>query len=69
MLTGELGVRIAGAMERLSAEHRVVISLFAVDELPHAQIAEILGVPEGTVWSRLHAARKRLAAELGDVEA
>lgn len=63
----ELADRLASAMNRLSAEHRVVISLFAVDELSHAQIAEILGVPEGTVWSRLHAARKRLAAELGDV--
>ncbi len=62
----ELGERIAAAMNRLSAEHRVVLSLFAVEELPHAQIAEILGVPEGTVWSRLHAAKKRLAAELGD---
>lgn len=66
VLAGELADRIAAAMNRLSAEHRVVISLFAVDELSHAQIAEILGVPEGTVWSRLHAARKRLAAELGD---
>jgi RNA polymerase sigma-70 factor (ECF subfamily) len=66
VLVGELGGRIAAAMERLSAEHRVVVSLFAVDDLGHAQIAEILGVPEGTVWSRLHAARKRLAAELGD---
>lgn len=64
--TRELGERISAAMNRLSAEHRVVISLFAVDELSHAQIAEILGVPEGTVWSRLHAARKRLATELGD---
>lgn len=62
----EMGERIAAAMNRLSAEHRVVISLFAVDELGHAQIAEILGIPEGTVWSRLHAARKRLSAELGD---
>jgi RNA polymerase sigma-70 factor, ECF subfamily len=61
----ELGERIAAAMNRLPAGHRVVLSLFAVDELGHAQIAEILGVPEGTVWSRLHTARKRLAAELG----
>ena len=65
----ELADRLASAMNGLTAEHRVVISLFAVDELSHAQIAEILGVPEGTVWSRLHAARKRLAAELGDAEA
>ncbi len=65
VIAGELGERIAAAMNRLPAEHRVVISLFAVDELGHAQIAEILGVPEGTVWSRLHAARKRLQLELG----
>lgn len=66
VLAGELAGRVAAAMESLSAEHRVIISLFAVDGLAHAEIAEILGVPEGTVWSRLHAARKRLAAELGD---
>jgi RNA polymerase sigma-70 factor (ECF subfamily) len=66
VIARELQRRVADAMDRLSADHRVVISLFAVDELKHAQIAEILGVPEGTVWSRLHAARKRLAAELGD---
>ena len=66
VLARELGLRVAAAMERLSADHRVVISLFAVDGISHAQIAEILGVPEGTVWSRLHNARKRLATELGD---
>ena len=59
VLAGELAERVAAAMERLSADHRVVISLFAADGLAHAQIAEILGVPQGTVWSRLHAARSR----------
>jgi RNA polymerase sigma-70 factor (ECF subfamily) len=67
VLAGELSRRIDAAMQRISVDHRVVLSLFAVDGLSHAQIAEILGVPEGTVWSRLHAARKRLARELGDV--
>jgi RNA polymerase sigma-70 factor (ECF subfamily) len=57
--------RLAAALGRLPAEQRAVLSLFALDGLGHAAIAEILGVPEGTVWSRLHAARKRLAAELG----
>lgn len=42
-----------------------MISPVAVVGLNHAQIAEILGIPEGTVWSQLHAARKRLAADLG----
>ena len=53
------------ALGRLSADHRTVLSLFAVDGLSHREIGEILGLPEGTIWSRLHAARKRLAAELG----
>lgn len=56
--------RVAAAFQRLTAEHRTVLSLFALDGLAHREIAEILGVPEGTVWSRLHAARARLAEEV-----
>lgn len=56
--------RLLAGLASLSADHRVVLALFAVDGLSHAQIAETLGVPEGTVWSRLHLARKRLAAAL-----
>ena len=48
-----------------SAVAVVVLSLFAVEGLRHREIAEILGVPEGTVWSRLHQARRLLAAALG----
>jgi RNA polymerase sigma-70 factor (ECF subfamily) len=50
------------AMQSLSAEHRAVLALFAVDGLSHKEIATILGIPEGTVWSRLHLARKKLLA-------
>jgi RNA polymerase sigma-70 factor (ECF subfamily) len=57
--------RLAAAMARLPAEHRTVLSLFTIEGLGHRAIADILGIPEGTVWSRLHVARKRLAAELG----
>lgn len=60
----DLQRRIAAAMEQLPVNDRTVLSLFAVDGLPHAEIAAILGVPVGTVWSRLHAARKRLKAAL-----
>jgi len=56
--------RVAAAMDRLSIDHRVVLSLFAIDGLSHREIAEVLGVPEGTVWSRLSAARRRLNEEL-----
>jgi RNA polymerase sigma-70 factor (ECF subfamily) len=52
------------AMARLPAEQRVVLSLFALEGLRHREIAEILGVPEGTVWSRLNVARRKLAEEV-----
>jgi RNA polymerase sigma-70 factor (ECF subfamily) len=58
--------RVAMMMERLAPEQRVVLSLFAVEELSHREIADILGIPEGTVWSRLAAARRELARALRD---
>jgi len=56
--------RLWAAMDQLSLEQRTVLALFAIDGLSHKEIAAIVGVPEGTIWSRLHAARKRLAALL-----
>lgn len=54
--------RLEVAVAALPAEQRTVLCLFAVEGLGHREIADILGVPEGTVWSRLHQARKALAA-------
>jgi len=55
---------VQAALDALPAEQRVVVALFSVDGLSHGEIAAILGVPEGTVWSRLHKGRKALAAAL-----
>jgi RNA polymerase sigma-70 factor, ECF subfamily len=52
------------ALATLNLEHATVLSLFAVEGLSHSEIADILGIPEGTVWSRLHTARKKLAQQL-----
>jgi RNA polymerase sigma-70 factor (ECF subfamily) len=57
---------VTRAMAGLSFEHRLVLSLFGVAGLSHGEIAETLGIPEGTVWSRLHHAKKQLAAALGN---
>lgn len=57
--------RLLAALDQLSIEQRAVIALFAVEGLRHAQIAEVLGIPQGTVWSRLHLARKRLLELIG----
>ena len=35
-----------------------------VEEIPGVEVAEVLGVPEGTLWRRLHQARRALRAAL-----
>jgi len=49
---------------RLSIEHRAVVVLHHYLDLPLAEVAETLGVPEGTVRSRLHYAMRGLRAAL-----
>lgn len=52
------------ALESLDEKHREVFLMKEVEGLGHAEIARILGVPEGTVWSRLSYARRRLQEKL-----
>ncbi len=42
------------ALETLSPDHREVVLLHEVEGLTYQEAAEVLGVPEGTVKSRLH---------------
>jgi RNA polymerase sigma-70 factor (ECF subfamily) len=57
---------LLAAVERLSELHREVLLLAFVHELSYAEIAEILGVPLGTVKSRLNHAKRALRALLID---
>jgi len=52
--------RVRVAMERLPEKLRAVLLLAAVEELETRDVAVALRIPEGTVRSRLHLARKRL---------
>lgn len=65
----ELEDRVAAAVETLPAEQRAVFALYATGELTYGEIAETLGVPIGTVMSRLYHARQRLKEQLKDLEA
>jgi RNA polymerase sigma-70 factor, ECF subfamily len=57
------------AFRRLPPDQRAVLVLHYYADLPLANIADILGIPVGTVGSRLHHATRRLRAALaGDVE-
>jgi len=52
----------AGLLTRLSQRHQEILLLTFMSELTYTETAEVLGVPLGTVRSRLHAAKRRLAA-------
>lgn len=52
------------AVQNLSAPLREVITLHYYMELPAVEIAVMLNCPEGTIYSRLHNARRRLAEAL-----
>lgn len=56
--------RLSAAIETLPVREREVLVLKEFEELKYREIADLLGVPLGTVMSRLYAARKRLADAL-----
>jgi RNA polymerase sigma-70 factor (ECF subfamily) len=58
--------QLRDALERLSHEHREVLVLKDIEGLKYEEIAEVLGVPIGTIRSRLHRARLELRDLLGD---
>lgn len=63
----ELARRLADAVRALPPEQRAVFALYASGDLTYGQIAEIVGVPIGTVMSRLFHARRKLQEMLPDL--
>ncbi len=56
----ELELRLRGEMARLPEKLRSVLQLSAIEGLDARAVAAILEIPEGTVRSRLHLARRQL---------
>ena len=52
----------------LPPDQREVLLMVCLEEWSYQQVAEILGLPIGTVMSRLHAARRRIRQHLGEEE-
>jgi RNA polymerase sigma-70 factor, ECF subfamily len=52
------------AMEKISGEQRAILHMKEVEGLGYEAIASVLGIPEGTVGSRLNKARKELRTSL-----
>lgn len=59
-------VMLERALATLPADQRRVVVMHYLGDLPVAEIATALGVPEGTVKSWLHRARQALAANLSE---
>lgn len=57
--------QVQAALDRLSEDHREVIVLCEIEGRTAGEAASILGVPEGTVYSRLHHAKRKFATALG----
>jgi len=56
----QLQQQIWQTLGSLSAHHREILILRDYQDLTYAEIASVLGIPKGTVMSRLHAARRSL---------
>ena len=65
---GEIGRHLKMAMQKLSAQQRVVFSLRHFEEMPLREIAGLLELEEGTVKSHLHRAVSILRKELKDFQ-
>ena len=56
--------RISGELAKLEKKYSDVVVLCIIESYSYAEAAEILGLPSGTVASRLHAALKSLRSQL-----
>ncbi|MCI0569576.1 MAG: sigma-70 family RNA polymerase sigma factor [Myxococcaceae bacterium] len=57
--------QVQSALQHLAPEQRVLVALRDIEGLSYEEIVDITGVQLGTVKSRLHRARERLATLLG----
>jgi RNA polymerase sigma-70 factor, ECF subfamily len=63
----DLSIDVQRALLAVPEDYRVVMILHDVQDLPYEEVAAIVGVPVGTVKSRLHRGRVALARALGGV--
>ncbi|GAA3532668.1 RNA polymerase sigma factor [Nonomuraea rosea] len=60
--------RLAAGLARLSPGDRDVLLLVACGQLSYGEVADALGIPAGTVGSRLNRARRKLRKHIGPYE-
>ncbi|MFQ3609888.1 MAG: sigma-70 family RNA polymerase sigma factor [Fimbriimonadales bacterium] len=63
-LSRELQAVVEGAIAQLSPKLKTVLLLYDVEELSYEEIAQVLGIPMGTVKSRLNLARSQVQKQV-----
>ena len=63
-LTNEFDADLATALDELNEDARTLVLLVDADGLSYSEASAYLGIPEGTVMSRLHRARKRTKSSI-----
>jgi len=61
--------RLDEILDGMDLDRRAVFVMFEIEELSCDEIAALMGVPTGTVYSRLHKARKEFEASLARINA
>ncbi len=56
----KLLAQIAEALSRLPRDQQIAFILCDLEQLPGVEVARVLDIPEGTLWRRLHTARKAM---------
>jgi len=67
-VTKDLILRVERSIKTLPHDLRVAFVMCDVEELPGVEVAHALGIPNGTLYRRLHEARQRLRRELDGSE-
>lgn len=65
--SSELSGRLQFAIESLPPDQKAVFALYSTGEMSYGEIAAAVGVPIGTVMSRLFHARKKLQEKMADL--
>lgn len=63
-ISAEFEAVVADVLRALPDKHRAVVTLVDIEGLSYQEAADVLGIPRGTVMSRLHRARGRMRDRL-----
>lgn len=64
----QVGARLNAALDQLTAKDRETLLLFALEGLTYTEIGRVLGVPAGTVGSRISRVRRQVLELIPDLE-